>query len=106
MLNLKTQMIKDISNTFFNENEFTERHRLNNAVVPMIVEYFTLSGKSLTSIEGIQHYNCTIHFPSKYYKGIPKRYSKISLDGIEMTVDGGGHDMGVTTIVLRGDASL
>lgn len=105
-MTLREQMQKDVGRVFFREDHFAEQHILNNASIPMIVEYFTITGKALSSIEGVFNYNCTIHFSKKHVKTLPKRGSTIKLDGKEFFIEMVAHNMGVLTLMLQGDDSV
>lgn len=105
-MTLREQMQKDVGRVFFREDHFAEEHNLNGMLIPMIIEYFTITGKALSSIEGVFNYNCTIHFAKKYSKELPKRGSRIKLDGNEFVIEMVAHNMGVVTLMLQGDDSV
>lgn len=107
-MSLKDQMQKDVGRVFFRMDHFAEQHKLNGRMIPMIVEYYTITGKSLSSIEGVFNYNCTIHFPKKEMKRLPRRQEKITIDEETnvFVVENVSHDMGVITLMLRGEGSV
>lgn len=104
-MTLKQQMQKDVSRVFLRLDHFAEEHVLNKKTIEMIVEYFTVTGKALSSIEGVFNYNCTIHFAKKEMKRLPKRQEKVTLDEKEYIIEAVAHDMGIVTLTLTRDDS-
>lgn len=105
-MSLKEQMQKDVGRVFFRKDHFAEEHLLNGVKIPMIIEYFTITGKALSSIEGVFNYNCTIHFSKSFMKELPKRNSRMTLNKKEYVVEAVAHNMGVVTIMLQGEDSV
>lgn len=99
-------MQKDVGRVFFREDHFAEVHILNGKAIKMIIEYFTITGKALSSIEGVFNFNCTIHFPKKEMKRLPKRNEEITLDDKKFVIENVSHDMGVLTLILQGEGSI
>lgn len=97
--------LKQDMEVFFNQDEFTEMHTINNRRIPVVIDNDRLQERSQKEFDGIYIGDLLYFVDANVYGPAPKPNSIQNFDGKPYTVVNVRQDMGMYEIILQLNAS-
>lgn len=102
---LKEYFSSDLS-TFFNFNEFAEKHKINNEDIPIIIDHELLKERQIKCAEGTYLGDVLFHVKKSDFGEAPAIGQPVKFDGdCTMRVTDFQEDMGIYIITLGSNMS-